>query len=326
VSTNHEITDGLGLLALAHAPLALSIADLPYEALDRTPRLEDTISLQPGILHLLSVAWAAYVVPLLPALLRPVRPWPGTTIAKPPMECPHTISLLALPTTLVLTLKTAGAVHSALALHTTHKLAYGLAIRVVFQGTMEPFTLTLGTLRTERTFELGHACCTDSYISPFDAHVRPVPYTHLWEVATRLVAGLRSPAGIPRGGRAGMLAYMLQSNPTRPARNTRAPTGRECTLLARAEGAAPCAQALSLSNLERAALPVGAVDGAQGQSASLFGPLLGAYALGHVVGFRVTTFWRKGAAVRREEVKEVKRLGDEWRRRLTFGELVSNRM
>jgi hypothetical protein len=307
--------------------LVPSIADLPYEALDKIPHLEDTIALQPSILHLFSAAWAACVVPLLPAFLRPVRPWPGTTITKPPMERPRAMSLLAFPTTLVLTLKTAGAIHGVPALHTTLMLAYGLIIWVVFQDTMEPFTLNLGTPRSEWALELGHVHCTGNSFSPYDAHIRPARPTNFWEATTWLAADLRSPAGIARAGAGpGMLACVPDRKPDSAARNTRARTGRECTLLARAEGAAPCAQARNLSNLERAALPVGAVDGAQGQSASLFGLVLGACALGHVVGLRITTFWRKGAAVRREEVNEVKRLGDEWRRRLTFEEFVSNRM
>jgi hypothetical protein len=196
VSTNHEITDGLGLLALTHALLAPSSADLPYEALDKIPRLEDTISLQPGVLHLLSVAWAAYIVPLLPALLRTARPWPATNIAKSPMECPRAIPLLALPPTLVRALKTAGAANGVPALHATLKLAYGLAIWAVFQGTTEPFTLNLGTPRSEWSSELGHAHCTGNYVSSYDTLVRPASHTEFWEAAAPLAADLRSPAGI----------------------------------------------------------------------------------------------------------------------------------
>jgi hypothetical protein len=332
VSTNHEITDGLGLLALAHALLAPSIADLPYEALDKIPRLEDTISLKPGVLHLLSVAWAAYVVPFLPAFLRPVRPWPAINIAKPPMECPRAISLLALAPSLVRALKTAGVAHGVPALHATLKLAFGLAIWAIFQDTMEPFTLNLGTPRSERSSELGHAHCTGNYVSSYDTLVRPASHTEFWEAAAPLAADLRSPAGIAlaRAG-PGMLAYVPDPEPDPAARDTRAPTGWERTFLARAEGVAPYAQALNLSNLGCAALQPGAVDGAWGQSASPFGPVLGACALGHDAGLRITTVWREGAAVTRAEVKEVERvlvrvlerLGDGQWKGTTFGELVS---
>jgi hypothetical protein len=75
VSVQHEIADGMGLLALAHALLAPSIDDLPYEALDKIPSHEDTVPCAPSVRQLLTLAWCEVIVSALSAFLQPyLRP------------------------------------------------------------------------------------------------------------------------------------------------------------------------------------------------------------------------------------------------------------
>jgi hypothetical protein len=322
VSVQHEIADGMGLLALAHALLAPSIDDLPYEALDKIPSHEDTVPCGPSIRQLLALVWCEVLVPALPAFLqpylRPPRTWPATDIAAAPKDCPWGISILALSPVLLDGLKAARSAHGVRALHTTLQLAYAIAVWHVLTPTREGLPMTLGTLKSERRADLGHAHCTGNYVASLELDLRPRADDAFWPVAARLYASLRSASELTLArGRTGIIAYI--PHPWAPV------------FAASAARPAPFINSVSVSNLGRTALPAGAVDAVWTVDPSPLGPApLAANVLGHEGGIRVATVWREGSVAQREEVLQVeqvferilRRLGDADWKGLTFRELV----
>jgi hypothetical protein len=335
LSANHVITDGMGTLGLTQALLAPSIADLPYEALDKIPVVEGTIPLRPPLRHLIAVAWVELGLPLLPrflqSLLRPPRPWPADMVRAPPTQCPWDISVLHIPPTLVPMLKSAGVANGVPALHMTLQVSYALAISHILGKTMHPFSAEIAMPSSERKADLGHAHCTGNYISCIEMAFRPDASADFWAATAKLSAHFRSPYGVAlaRGGM-GLLAYVPDPRPDPAMRDTTMPTGWERFFLEKAEGPAPYDWAVTVSNLGRIGLPADAEDLVWTQGASPFGPVFAAQVIGHEAGLRVTTVWREGAAVRRAEVKAVEetfvrileRVSQEDSRGLTFGQLT----
>jgi hypothetical protein len=322
VSVQHEIADGMGLLTLAHALLAPSIDDLPYEALDKIPSHENTVPCAPSVRQLLALVWCEVLVPALPAFLqpylRPPRAWPATDIAAPPMDCPWDIFILALSPAFLDGLKAAGSANGVPALHTTLQLAYALSVWQVLAHTREGLPMTLGTPKSERRADLGHAHCTGNYVASFELHLRPRADDAFWPVAAQLSTSLRSASELALArGRIGVLAHI--PHPWTPVFATSA------------AGPAPYINSVYVSNLGRTNLPTGAVDAIWTQGASPFGPApLAANVLGHEGGMRIATVWREASVANRDEVLEVeriferilRRLGDAGGKGLTFGELV----
>jgi hypothetical protein len=313
VSVAHELTDGMGLLALVGALLAPSLDGLPHEALDKLPALEETLDLRPALRDLLPVAWRELVVPLLPAFLRaylsPPRPWPVGVPGVRPTAAPWGLSLLALPPALVPSLKAAGTAHGVRALHATLELAYALALAHVCGRAGAAFAVECAAAVSERRAALGHAHCTRNYIA---VHVAPLalrPADDFWAGAAALSAELHSPAGRARArGTMGMLAWIPDSTPDAAMRAADTPTGWERFLRDKATGPEPYEQGLNMSNLGAAALPPGAEDAVWAQVASPYIAALAVNVVGHAGGLRISTVWREGAPVVADEVARIERV------------------
>jgi hypothetical protein len=313
VSVAHELTDGMGLLALVDALLAPEIGELPHEALDKLPALEETLDLRPALRDLLPVAWRELVLPLLPAFLRaylsPPRPWPVGVPGVRPLEAPWGLSLLALPPALIPALKAAGTAHGVRALHATLELAYALALAHVCGRAGADFAVECAADMSERNAELGHAHCTRNYIS---VHIAPLalrPADDFWARAAALAAELHSPAGRARArGTMGLLAYIPDPAPDAAMRVSDTPTGWERFVREKAAGPEPFEQGLNVSNLGSAPLPPGAADVVWAQVASPHIAALAVNVVGHAGGLCISTVWREGAPVTADEVARIERV------------------
>jgi hypothetical protein len=313
VSVAHELTDGMGLLALVDALLVPSITALPHEALDKLPALEETLDLRPALRDFVPVVWRELVVPLLPAFLRayltPPRPWPVGVPGVRPLEAPWGLSLLALPPALVPALKAAGAAHGVRALHTTLQVAYTLALAHVCGRAGADFAVETAVPMSERSAELGHAHCTRNYISVHMAPLALRPGDDFWARAAALAADLHSPVGRARArGTMGMLAWIPDPVPDAAMRASDTPTGWERFTLEKAAGPEPYGQGLGVSNLGAVHLPPGAEDAVWAQAASPYLGPLGAQVVGHAGGLRISTVWREGAPVTADEVARIERV------------------
>jgi hypothetical protein len=128
------------------------------------------------------------------------------------MDCPWDISILALSSVLLDKLKAAGSAHGVLALRTRLQLAYSLSVWQVLAHTREGLPMTLGTPKSERRADLGHAHCTGNHVASFELHLRPRADDAFWAVAARLSASLRSASELALArGRIGVLAHIPHS-------------------------------------------------------------------------------------------------------------------
>jgi hypothetical protein len=92
ISTNHEITDGRGILSLADTILGdRSSNELPHETIGNIACLEDTISIKPGFTHILALVWQELLPRFLPifflSYFLPPRPWPAERVTSAPTQC-----------------------------------------------------------------------------------------------------------------------------------------------------------------------------------------------------------------------------------------------
>ncbi|KAL1696638.1 hypothetical protein GGG16DRAFT_120875 [Schizophyllum commune] len=312
LSADHILIDGKGLALLTQALLAPDIASLPTETLEQLPLMEDTIDIRPPYSYLLPVVWQELLVPKLPSFLQSYvaqpKPWPGTYVQRSPAECEWGLSLFELAPALVDALKSAGKAHDVKTLHPILKAAHFVAMWAVLarNSPNTPFPLKANTPRTERKADLGHAYCTSNYTASTDVSVQLKASDGFWATARYVAHALGSPEGIQNGRyNMGMLSFLPDPIPDPAKADTDRPTGWEEHFHGKLHGSDPFGGSLEVSNLGYAALPEGAEDLLWSSASWPCAPVLNANVVGHGNGLRIVTVWREGAAVTKEQVKEV---------------------
>ncbi|KAI5895068.1 uncharacterized protein SCHCODRAFT_02222986 [Schizophyllum commune H4-8] len=315
LSADHILIDGKGLALLTQALLAPDISSLPTETLAQIPLMEDTIDIRPPYSYLLPVVWQELLVPKLPSFLQSYvaqpKPWPGSNIQRSPAECEWGLSLLELAPSLVDALKSAGKVHEVKTLHPILKAAHFVAMWAVLAHNSPdiPFPLKANTPRTERKASLGHAYCTSNYTASTDVQVQLKASDDFWATARYVAHALGSPEGIQNGRyNMGMLSFLPDPIPDPAKADTDRPTGWEEHFYGKLHGSDPFGGSLEVSNLGYAALPEGAEDLLWSSASWPCAPVLNANVVGHGNGLRIVTVWREGAAVTKEQVKEVEKV------------------
>lgn len=310
VSVQHELLDGMGLLRLTHALLAADISDLPYEGFG-SPRMEDTINIQPAISFLLPVIWRELVLPKLPSwlsyYLRPSAVWPESW-RKHPKDVDWDMTIVHIEPAMLKSLRDKGRAHGC-TVHSILTVAFGAAIwKALASSSQGTSYFKSSTPRNERDASLGHPYLTNNYVASYEYTHAFTLATLFWREATALSSHIRSPAGIAAArGRMGMLRY-LPDDPPAKSSDPRRLTSWEGFYLDKFDNTEqnPYSASLAVSNLGRTSLPPNALGIVWGQGAH---PLDSPFALdviGSEAGTEVFVTWREGSVVSREEVLKVK--------------------
>lgn len=311
---DHLIVDGRGLTILFDVLLAKDISRLPYEKLETIPRLEDTMNIKPSLSFLLPMVWQHLILPHLPffiqRLFSTAASWPATHVRESLFNCSPGYSLLSIPADQIASLKQVAKAHNVLTLHAVLKSIYALAIWSKFRHTLSPFRLTASTPRSERDYKLGHAYCMGNYVSSCKFDIQFAPGESFWAVAKKVFDYLVDPKSI-ESARMGMgiLEQVPDGVYDPPHADPRRPTKWEDFFLNEAASEKPFGEALSFSNLGYVKLPENAKDMAWVQiGGSLASAGFSTAVLGHEKGLRLNTIYLEGAAVTKEDVKDIERL------------------
>ncbi|ODN81919.1 hypothetical protein L202_02263 [Cryptococcus amylolentus CBS 6039] len=316
LSVDHVLLDGRGVAILLQAILAKHIAGLPYEQLETTPRVEDTVDMKPTLAFALPLIWHHLILPRLPLFLQrsltPAKAWPADLISATPLTSPSAFSLFTLSLNEVSQLKTIAKAHGVPTLNPVINAIYALAIWSKYRYTLSPFRLVAISARSERDNSLGHPHALGNYVSSHKIEVDIKPGSDFWAVARTISDQLSSQESISHARmRMGMLSQIpggLYTSPTGIPDPLR-PTLFEDFLLKGAESATPLDTALAFSNLGFVHLPEGAEDMAWAQAADGLGnSVFSTNVIGHEGGVKVGTNFSEGAAVRTDEVEGVKEL------------------
>ncbi|WVQ84984.1 hypothetical protein IAT38_007148 [Cryptococcus sp. DSM 104549] len=316
LTADHCVTDGRGILVLFDALLSPDISSLPFEKLEAITRFEDTVPTKPSLAHALPIVFQHFILPYLPSFIQPyLAPyiaWPHTLIRGPPTSFPPLSSLVSLSAPLISALKTTAKSHGVSTLHPVLKTAYSLAIYSRFRYTLPPpFIVRASSPRSERDPALGHAYCTANYVSSHRLDIQFGPAEDFWSYADKVAKDLRNPGAIARGRMGmGMLAHIPDGvvDPPHPTDAAHRPTGWESFFLDEADSDKPYGETLSFSNLGYARLPAGAKDMAWGQLPSPFAAAVATNVMGHEGGVKVMTVCMDGAAVGKDDVKELEKV------------------
>lgn len=311
---DHLIVDGKGLSIFFDALLAKDVSQLPYEKLETIPRLEDTMNIKPSLSFLLPMVWQHLILPRLPFFIQRFfstgATWPATHVRESPFNCSPGYSLLSIPADQMASLKQVARAHNILALHAVLKSIYALAIWSKFRHTLSPFRLTASTPRSERDYKLGHAYCMGNYVSSYQFDIQFTPGESFWVVAKKVFDYLMDPESIESARmRMGILEQVPDGVYDPPHADPHRPTKWEDFFLNEAASEKPFGEALSFSNLGHVKLPENAKDVAWVQiGGSLATAGFSTAVLGHEKGLRLNTIYLEGAAVTKEDVKDIERL------------------
>lgn len=311
---DHLIVDGKGLSIFFDALLAKDVSQLPYEKLETIPRLEDTMNIKPSLSFLLPMVWQHLILPRLPFFIQRFfstgATWPATHVRESPFNCSPGYSLLSIPADQMASLKQVARAHNILALHAVLKSIYALAIWSKFRHTLSPFRLTASTPRSERDYKLGHAYCMGNYVSSYQFDIQFTPGESFWVVAKNVFNYLMDPESIESARmRMGILEQVPDGVYDPPHADPHRPTKWEDFFLNEAASEKPFGEALSFSNLGHVKLPENAKDVAWVQiGGSLASAGFSTAVLGHEKGLRLNTIYLEGAAVTKEDVKDIERL------------------
>lgn len=311
---DHLIVDGKGLSIFFDALLAKDVSQLPYEKLETIPRLEDTMNIKPSLSFLLPMVWQHLILPRLPFFIQRFfstgATWPATHVRESPFNCSPGYSLLSIPADQMASLKQVARAHNILALHAVLKSIYALAIWSKFRHTLSPFRLTASTPRSERDYKLGHAYCMGNYVSSYQFDIQFTPGESFWVVAKNVFNYLMDPESIESARmRMGILEQVPDGVYDPPHADPHRPTKWEDFFLNEAASEKPFGEALSFSNLGHVKLPENAKDVAWVQiGGSLATAGFSTAVLGHEKGLRLNTIYLEGAAVTKEDVKDIERL------------------
>lgn len=311
---DHLIVDGKGLSIFFDALLAKDVSQLPYEKLETIPRLEDTMNIKPSLSFLLPMVWQHLILPRLPFFIQRFfstgATWPATHVRESPFNCSPGYSLLSIPADQMASLKQVARAHNILALHAVLKSIYALAIWSKFRHTLSPFRLTASTPRSERDYKLGHAYCMGNYVSSYQFDIQFTPGESFWVVAKKVFDYLMDPESIESARmRMGILEQVPDGVYDPPHADPHRPTKWEDFFLNEAASEKPFGEALSFSNLGHVKLPENAKDVAWVQiGGSLASAGFSTAVLGHEKGLRLNTIYLEGAAVTKEDVKDIERL------------------
>lgn len=308
---DHLIVDGKGLSIFFDALLAKDVSQLPYEKLETIPRLEDTMNIKPSLSFLLPMVWQHLILPRLPFFIQRFfstgATWPATHVRESPFNCSPGYSLLSIPADQMASLKQVARAHNILALHAVLKSIYALAIWSKFRHTLSPFRLTASTPRSERDYKLGHAYCMGNYVSSYQFDIQFTPGESFWVVAKNVFNYLMDPESIESARmRMGILEQVPDGVYDPPHADPHRPTKWEDFFLNEAASEKPFGEALSFSNLGHVKLPENAKDVAWVQiGGSLATAGFSTAVLGHEKGLRLNTIYLEGAAVTKEDVKDI---------------------
>jgi hypothetical protein len=187
------------------------------------PTLEQTIDIRPSTLTLIRTGFAEFIVPKLPAFLRPraVPFWPNPAIVSPKGQ-PTAIKLLFLPVDVSSSLATVPKTRQVKTLHPTLATA---AIAAVANAVLsfdfhQSIDIKCQTPVSLRSPALGHSLLTSNYVSSI-SHLVPsitpsyLASTSFWSLARSFANHLRSPSShqIAKEG-IGMLEYIPNGNPS----------------------------------------------------------------------------------------------------------------
>lgn len=310
---DHLIVDGKGLSIFFDALLAKDVSQLPCEKLETIPRLEDTMNIKPSLSFLLPMVWQHLILPRLPFFIQRFfstgATWPATHVRESPFNCSPGYSLLSIPADQMASLKQVARAHNILALHAVLKSIYALAIWSKFRHTLSPFRLTASTPRSERDYKLGHAYCMGNYVSSYQFDIQFTPGESFWVVAKKVFDYLMDPESIESARmRMGILEQVPDGVYDPPHADPHRPTKWEDFFLNEAASEKPFGEALSFSNLGHVKLPENAKDVAWVQiGGSLASAGFSTAVLGHEKGLRLNTIYLEGAAVTKEDVKDIER-------------------
>ncbi|TYJ56455.1 hypothetical protein B9479_002858 [Cryptococcus floricola] len=316
LSVDHVLLDGRGMANLFQAILAKDIAGLPYEQLETTPAVEDTVNMKPTLAFFLPLIWHHLLLPRFPLFLQryftPAKAWPADLIAAAPLTSPAAFSMLSLSLDEVAQLKTIAKAHGVPTLNPVLNAIYALAIWSKYRYTLSPFRLVAISARSERSDSLGHPHALGNYVSSHQLGIDIKPGSDFWAVAQTISDQLSSQKSISHARmRMGLLSQIpggLYTSPTGTPDPLR-PTMFEDYLLKDAESATPLDTALAFSNLGYVHLPEGAEDMAWAQAADGLGhEVFSTTVIGHEGGVKVGTIFSEGAAVRTDEVEGVEEL------------------
>lgn len=309
ISAQHELLDGIGLLRLVAALTAHEISDLPSEPFE-TPIGMSTPEYKTSLPVLLPLVYTELILPKLPnwlqRRLRPAPSWPAT-IDIHPSRAPWAASLLSLDLDKLRHLGQAGKNHGVATLHPVLKTAYLAAIRAVFGANATGTVFVGSTPRNERDSQPEYPYLTGNYTSSFDWTLPGEG--SFWSACRSCHQYSASPAAISAGRqKMGLLAYLPDSDTSTGKTDPKRATGWEDSYTTKFEqGVNPYSQSLSISNLGRSNLPVGATDMCWGFPGSPFAPPFSIALIGHERGLRVFTTWREGCPVTRDTVRQVER-------------------
>ncbi|WVQ73332.1 hypothetical protein IAR50_002900 [Cryptococcus sp. DSM 104548] len=316
LSLDHVLLDGKGMTILFRAILAKEIAGLPYEKLETTPRIEDTIDIKPSLAYLLPFIWDHLVLSRLPTFLQnylaPAKAWPADLISASPLTSPAAFSLFTLPADEVSQLKAVAKSHGVPTLNPIFNAIYALAIWSKYRYTLNPFRIVALSTRSERDAFLGHPHALGNYVSCHKIEIGIKAGDDFWAIARAVSDRLSSQQAISDARMLmGMLSHVpdgLYTSPTGDFDPLR-PTLFEDFLIKGAEATAPLDTALAVSNLGFVHLPEGAEDLAWTQIADGVGNEAFSTAfIGHEGGVKIGTMFHDGVAVRKDEVEDVEKL------------------
>ncbi|ODN81929.1 hypothetical protein L202_02272 [Cryptococcus amylolentus CBS 6039] len=344
LAADHVIVDGRGLSLLFDALLFNDISHLPYEKLQDIELLENTINIKPSLWYALPRIWQGHIIDKLPKFIQsflvPRPSWPGAKIHSNPLDASPDCSMLSISADKISALKRAAAENHVYTLHPLLKSIFSLAIWSKHHSSISPFRLHAITPRSERNPTLGHAYCMANYVSFYNLQVKfgeNGKEGKFYEVTSKMAGELVDATKLKEARMGmGIMAYLpnkqlipeasslspsslnkLQKTDRSSTHSTqaflssadpRAATTWEHFFLQTAASVNPYTDALCFSNIGRTKLPPGADDLAWSQIAA--GVAAAAYSctvMGHEAGVRIGTIWVEGAAVFREDVKDVER-------------------
>ena len=309
MTIQHDITDGAGARALFN--LLLSDDEVSDEKLDGIPKMEDTMPGRPSFRFFWSIMMEEVLGPHMPLWLRswilPHLPWPGTAVKKRPMDCPGDVQLVSIPPETVQGLRQTGAKHGV-KLHAILKTSYLIAQWTVLTPPSSPTDATLHrghTPLSERKTHPFHPAITGNFTSATESDLVLSPKRNFWETVTVVHEQFTSPAGRREAQLAMNVMGYLPNKDLRAKGNPTRPTGWEETFFQKMVSDRPYRSSLTMSNLGRINLPLGATDVCWSQNPHPVQPVVSACVIGHEAGIRVSCVWRDGAVVTRDDVGRI---------------------
>lgn len=252
---NHVVADGQGTAVLLAELLKLLRLPPVVEqiAMDSPlpPSLESSIDCRPSYTALLSLVYGRYVKPRLPILpfLAPEGPPPPLVpipTPLPPRSQPTALRLALFPSSLIVSLKSAGRAHGVQTLHPLLHTCM-LSALVLASPSSSPSTFILGTPISLRSPAVQHPNATGNYACSISSTYHSLTSSDpFWALCLSYAKRISSPEERARSTRSmGMMRFI----PDKPLEDGDEETGWEKQLRASMEAKEPYGSSAEVSNV-----------------------------------------------------------------------------